>query len=263
MYKKYRHHKVHRKNWVVFSLLFLSASLLTTGLASFVVAQTKKNNQQGEVKVGVVNDTHVHFSNLEFVSDLTGPDGATYKNLITFDADANDNSGRVQHDTGFGREHRKVTLTGKVGPMTYINTCTYQLSIPQSVQDAIDIGYIELARSDGGKYDASKDYILAPQDIQTSKPSEEDAKKDEAAFSITCGFNWGKYFNNVNPCFYYDDKSDDGGGNKSDDEVVKEMNEFRRIRYYGKNSDTQLPTDSSSLPKLEFKITLTAKTSLS
>lgn len=260
MYKKYRHHKVHRKNWVVFSLLFLSASLLTTGLASFVVAQTKKNNQQGEVKVGVVNDTHVHFSNLEFVSNLPGQDGATNKNLITFDADANDNSGRVQHDTGFGREHRKVTLTGKVGPMTYINTCTYQLSIPQSVQDAIDIGYIELARPDGGKdYDPSKDYILAPRAITTSKPDE----KDEAEFSITCGFNWGSFFNKKNPCHYYDDHGDKDGGNKSDDEVVKEMNEFRRIRYYGKNSDAQLPTDSSSLPKLEFKITLTAKTRLS
>ena len=261
MYKKYRHHKVHRKNWVVFSLLFLSASLLTTGLASFVVAQTKKNNQQGEVKVGVVHDTHVYFDKLEFYDP--NENDSSYYNRLTFDADANDNSGRVQHDTGFGKEHRLVYLKGKVGPMTYINACTYQLTIPQSVQDAIDLGYIEPARPDDGKYDASKDYILAPQDIQTSNPSEEDAKQDEAPFSIRVGFKWGKLFNNQNPCLYYDDKdSKDGGGYKSDEQVVAERNEFRRVRYCGKDPSNQLPSDSSEL-KLEFKITLTAKTRLS
>ena len=83
------------------------------------------------------------------------------------------------------------------------------------------------------------------------------------SFSVTCGFRWGKFFNYVNPCFYYDDKSEHGGASKSDKEVVDERNEFRRVMYYGKNSTEQIPEDNTQLPKLEFTITLTAKTSLS
>ena len=113
---------------------------------------------------------------------------------------------------------------------------------------------------DGGDYDASKDYIKAPRDLVTGKA---DAKTDEASFSVTCGFRWGKFFNYVNPCFYYDDTSEHGGASKSDKEVVDERNEFRRVRYYGKDSTAQIPEDNTQLPKLEFTITLTAKTSLS
>lgn len=261
MYKKYKHHKVHHKNWVIFALVFISTSLVTSGLATFVVAQAKKNEEQGEVKVGVVNDTHVHFADLEFAYDENKKDDVLYKDKITFDADENDTSGRVQHDTSFGKEHRTVTLTGKVGPRTYINTCTYQFIIPQSVQDAIDAEYIQLAMPDGGDYDASKDYIKAPRDLVTGKA---DTEHDEASFSVTCGFRWGKFFNYENPCFYYDDNtSEHGGASKSDKEVVDERNEFRRVMYYGKNSTEQIPEDNSKLPKLEFTITLTAKTSLS
>lgn len=261
MYKKYKHHKVHHKNWVIFALVFISTSLVTSGLATFVVAQAKKNEEQGEVKVGVVNDTHVHFADLQFSYDKDKKDDELYKDKITFDADENDNSGRVQHDTGYGKEHRTVTLTGKVGPRTYINTCTYQFSIPQSVQDAIDAKYIQLIMPDGGDYDASKDYVKAPRDLVTGKA---DTEHDEASFSVTCGFRWGKFFNYENPCFYYDDNtSEHGGASKSDKEVVDERNEFRRVRYYGKDSTAQIPEDNSKLPKLEFTITLTAKTSLS
>ena len=196
MYKKYKHHKVHHKNWVIFALVFISTSLVTSGLATFVVAQAKKNEEQGEVKVGVVNDTHVHFADLQFSYDPNKKDDELYKDKITFDADENDNSGRVQHDTVYGKEHRTVTLTGKVGPRTYINTCTYQFSIPQSVQDAIDAEYIQLIMPDGGDYDASKDYIKAPRDLVTGKA---DTEHDEASFSVTCGFRWGKFFNYENP----------------------------------------------------------------
>lgn len=260
MYKKYRNHKIHHKNWVIFTLVFVTTSLLTSGLATFVVAQTKKHEDQGQVNIGVVNDTHVHFSNLEFAYDAKKENDVLFKDRISFDADPKDNSGRVQHDSDkLGREHRTVTLTGKVGPMTYINSCTYQFTIPQHVQDAIDRNYIELARPDGEKYDASKDYILAPRDIVTSKPD----SNDEATFSVTCGFNWGSFFNYKNPCHYYDDYGDKDGGNKSDEQVVKERTEFRRVRYYGKDYKGEVATDRSKLPELKFTITLTAKTRLS
>ena len=260
MYKKYKHHKVHHKNWVIFALVFISTSLVTSGLATFVVAQAKKNEEQGEVKVGVVNDTHVHFADLQFSYDPDKKDDELYKDKITFDADETDNSGRVQHDTVYGKEHRTVTLTGKVGPRTYINTCTYQFSIPQSVQDAIDAEYIQLAMPDGGDYDASKDQIQAPKDLVTGKA---DTEHDEASFSVTCGCRWAKFFNYENPCFYYDDTKEHGGASKSDKEVVDERNEFRRVRYYGKDSTAQILEDNTQLPELKFTITLTAKTSLS
>ena len=91
MYKKYKHHKVHHKNWVIFALVFISTSLVTSGLATFVVAQAKKNEEQGEVKVGVVNDTHVHFADLQFSYDPNKKDDELYKDKITFDADENEN----------------------------------------------------------------------------------------------------------------------------------------------------------------------------
>lgn len=250
MLKKKRY-KIHhyRNNWVIFSLIFVSVGLMTSGLAAFVVSQTKKSQQQGKVDIGVVNDINVHFSALKFVR---GEDELDTDN-ITFDADPNDKEGRIQHD-GVGSENLQVTLIGNVGPTQYINACTYQLIIPQSVKDAIDAGYIQVYRPNNAKYEASKDYTLGPQPINYAQTS------GDASFSLTVGFNWGPSFNGINPSLYYDDKSEGGGASISDAEVINQRKQFRKVMYYGKDYTGEV--DSANLPELKFTISLMAKTAL-
>lgn len=233
---------------------------MTTGLASFVVSQSKKKEQQGEVNIGVVSDTHVHFRDLEFTYDPNKQNDILFKDRIAFDADPNDKEGRIQRDNDSNsREHLTVILTGKVGPVTYINNCTYQFCVPQSVQDAIDAEYIELYRPDGSAYDVSKDYIASPQPLSYSKKG--DAEYDEASFSLTIGFKWGSYFNYRNPSHYYDE--DIKGKEVSDSDVVLQRKEFRKTMYYGKDYQDPLPDDVKDLPNLTFSINLVAKTRLS
>ena len=251
MLKKKRY-KIHhyRNNWVIFSLIFVSVGLMTSGLAAFVVSQTKKSQQQGKVDIGVVNDINVHFSDLKFVR---GKDELLDTDNITFDADPNDKDGRIQHD-GVGSENLTFTLEGKVGPTQYINACTYQLIIPQSVKDAIDAGYVQVYRPNNAKYEASKDYTLSPQPINYAQTS------GDASFSLTVGFNWGVFFNYDNPSLYYDDKSEKGGASISDAEVINQRKQFRKVMYYGKDYTGEV--DSANLPELKFTISLMAKTAL-
>lgn len=220
-----------------------SVALVSSGSAMWMLTLKAMGEKTGNVYIGVVTDAKVVFSDVAF------QDGC---DRISFDAAPDDSEGRVRYD-GSNGEHLTVTLTGKLNSYTFVNYCTYQLSVPESIQTAIDKGYIALNTGDN-KYDSNLDYIKNPREFTLTPILNEGVDTGIASFSVTVGFIWGEYFKGLNPSIYYDSNL---VSSKTIEQITSEFNEFRRIMY-GYPEDTAVP---NNVDDLQFTVTLTALTS--
>ena len=219
--------------------IFASASIVTSGVAAFVISLAGARAVDGEVHVAIVNDVNVRFEDLAF----DGSDDLGAK--ICFDAEKDDQYGRFFYidDDHHTYEHLKVTLTGKVLPVRYVKDVTLQLFVSTEyneevnpILDAIELGYLELAtwapENTAPSQLAAYDYLDHAVVIPLGDTDPED---DSKPFAITFGFNWGRKFAYMNPAHYFDDDAAGGGpAYYSDDQVFDEMAKFVRCLHYGK-----------------------------
>ncbi len=221
-----------------------SVALVSSGSAMWMLTLKAMGEKTGNVYVGVVTDAKVVFSDVEFTDKC---------NRISFDAAVDDSEGRVRYD-GSNGEHLTVTLTGKLNAYNFVKYCTYQLTVPESIQKAIDIGYIAL-NTGGDKYDSNLDYIKSPQEFTlTGIKNEDGTDSGIASFSVTVGFIWGEYFKGLNPSIYYDSNLVES---KTIEQITSEFNQFRRTMYGYADGET-VPNNVNDL---QFTVTLTALTS--
>lgn len=231
--------------------IFGGIALISSGSAAWVLSLKAIKDGRGNVNIGVVNDTKVNFSDVEFVGKDTDPD----YNRISFDADKNDVSGRIRYD-GSNGEHLSVTIKGVINSYRYVTSLSYTLSIPESVKNAISEEYILV--DTGETYSEALDPTINPQRFSASTIKDEEGNDTgSASFFVTLGFKWGKKFGYMNPSLYYDqEEMIKEYPNLSD--VTSEINEFRRIMY-GYSKGESVPTNPKDL---EFTVTLTASTAL-
>ena len=248
--------------------IFASASILSSGVAAFVISLAANRLKDGEVHIAVVNDVNVRFEDLAF--DGSDDLGAKF----CFDADEEDHYGRFFYidDDHHTHEHLRVTLTGKVLPVRYVKDVTLQLFSHTEyneeidpIRDAIEEGYIELYTWAPGNVAPSQlaayDYMDHPVVIPLGEVDETD---DSKSFAVTFGFRWGKKFAYENPARYYDDDAAGGGPSYfSDAEVVDEMARFVRCLHYGKeymDLDKELPEGYEENDSSPISFTVQLKT---
>lgn len=247
-----------KKLILALSSLLVGVSVLSVGFAAFIITVTSSKKGDGNVHIGNINDSTVHFNNIVFDnSDIDDTENYNpYYNQIRFDAD-DDGKGRVYANAD-SKENLVVSISGLVGPYSYIDKLTYQLVVPSGVKDALDAGYISLLND--------VDCVSSPKNLTRGEPNAEGM----SAFQVNIGFKWGAYFNYENPARYYDDSTAisgndnascfnygvDNGAAISDKNVEDEMKEFRKTMYYGKDYEGEI--DDDTLPTLEFTVNFVA-----
>lgn len=231
--------------------IFGGVALISSGSAAWVLSLKAIKDGRGNVNIGVINDTKVSFSDVEFVGKGSDPD----YNRISFDADKDDDSGRIRYD-GSNGEHLSVSIKGVVNSYRYVTSLSYDLTIPESVKDAIAKGYIMV--NTGDTYSEALDPTLHPQRFIATKIKDKYGNDTgDASFLVTVGFNWGVKFGYINPSLYYDQEE----MVKKYPElstVTEEINEFRRVMY-GYSEGETVPENPRDI---EFTVTLMADTSL-
>ena len=227
----------NRRMFALGALLFLSIGLVSTGFAAFVMSKGATKDIGGNIQVGTVTDGSVKIDNLKFEGD---------KNTILFEAKENDEQGEVKWDknnpTQF--ENLKVTLTGEVSPVTYVEKLTINMSSEhEGIQAAADAGYIELPECWG------VDTVIV------ENPTNGD-DNPVYTFSYTIEFKWGSKFGGQNPSVFLDlPTAKDGTSAYSYEEKKAIMKDFKKTIYAMDDTATEEDIFEMSDP-LPFKAVL-------
>lgn len=211
--------------------LFASVALISTGFASWIISAGSKDTTDGDVTVGVVQDSSVEI----LINETTDSLGNVLDRKFMFEPKKDDLSGRVQYD-GTNFEILSITVSGTVKNAHFITSSSIKMEVPESVKDAATQGYIVLPAC---VTDTGVALSLTDTDDDTVK-----------TFTYEIAFTWGEKFNFTNPGEYYD--IDSVGKTISDADVKTELENFRKAMLgtkYGTTDET-----------LDFVVTVEAKT---
>lgn len=237
----------YKRKVILFGLiLFVSIALISTGLAAWLMSNGTSKEPSGNVGVGVVLDANLDITKLDIykLEEYLDPKTGTWatketkvgdlENLNTFSFSFNsklsDNVGRV-HYAGDenGPESIVMIIKGIVMPKDVLNDVTISLVLPESVQKAVDAGYIELP-------ECAKKPIVLTEANGKLKPVE--GSNVSMSFEYTIEFKWGASFGGMNPGLYYDSLNDSA----YDIDQAKEDLQKLRAYMYGYEYD---PSESN------------------
>ena len=212
----------YKRKVILFGVLvFMSIALISTGFAAWVMSTNSKNDDaQGNVTVGVVKDASLTISNVAFIS---------INEDFTFEPLATDNSGRVRFDGAGDKlfEQLEIEVTGKIAPIEFLGKLKVELFIPESVKKAADAGYIVLP--DCATWNETINGEVKKQGAVREINGWDVNGTGEWTFTFKIAFEWGTKFGGQNPGVYYDEDPD---GILIDDETCKkELQDFRAILY--------------------------------
>lgn len=209
--KKLTRRAYNRKIMMFGAAIFMSIAMISTGFAAWLISSVENANATAPVTVATISDEVVKVT----VDQWTLKEDSTTEyewsgKILSFDADAADTKdAREQNekrdviyysdkDGGEG-EQLVLEITGTVsnsGSLNEAKPLTVEVLLPQSLADAIRLGY--LATPAG--YDANTRTITKDITALTDKVTTDNLKEYDA--SIT--FAWGSFFKEVNPCYFYD-----------------------------------------------------------
>lgn len=229
--------KSYRRKLILFgAAIFMSLALTATGFAAFILSQDAKVGADGSVQVGAVTESNIEITPIVFVDD---------DKQFEFEPQEGDTSGRVRND-GENFEDLDLTLTWTIKNYGIVNQVTIDFYIPESIENAINAGYITLAGSGLTKVGGPVTPELPDENIEgnfylyqyivptgivangenadktvswvyTAATQTADAKVD---FTLTLKFAWGTAFKGDNPGIYFD-KLYDGDTNKEFGKNIK------------------------------------------
>lgn len=167
----------YKRKIILFGVIvFMSIALISTGFATWVMSQEKKQSTSGNVTVGAVTE-----GNIEVILDpLTVKD-------FKFEPKESDTTGRVRND-GTNFESLTVTVTGTIKNTQFLKEATIKMNVKDAVKQAETAGYIILPEC------ANSEVVLTLTESGTN----------EKKFSYNITFKWGSKFGGENPGEYYD-----------------------------------------------------------
>lgn len=206
----------NRRIFTFGTLVFLSAALMSTGFATWIMSKDASQNQTGNVTMGTITDGEVSFKEINFSAQD-----------FAFEPAKDDESGEVIWN-GTDSENLTITITGKVSPAKYIGSLTVNLE----AKDAVKTNLMKAAglNPETGEVDSSlNQYIILPECFNTVKTLEKTTHytdaNDERTFTYNVSFGWGTYFGKKNPSIYLDENT------FSYDEKKEMLVEFKRTLY--------------------------------
>ena len=247
--------KSYKRNIIVFGLmLFMGIALISTGFAAWVLSQDTSHESGGNVEVGIVSDNELKITDLKYYTVYNGAEASDNVEISAselsykFEPTEDDVNGRVKND---GENYEQLTLyiVGKIGPMNFIDDFNVALTfdLTDQVKTAVDAGYIELPEyaKEGGVNIMEDGVILDTLSI-----------KEDGTFVIKVAFEWGAYFNYMNPGEYYDETD---AGKAVEYSAMKAALQNLRSSVYGSTYDEDGVEQGGTAPKFTIKITVTAK----
>lgn len=196
--------------------IFLSAVLIITGVAIWLLFSALSTSAGGGVTVGEVATSPLSFSAL-MIDGEDVVDGEAKGAGFIFDAQVGDDYGRVTYgNSGKSGEKLSINVAGVIVNAQQLAKFSYTLEMPQGVKDAAAKGYVDISDF----YDAQTGKVkevavsLSQDGVMVS---ENGVTVWRFNFSIT--IKWGYMFNYTNPGVYYDE---DEQGLKVPDETVTE-----------------------------------------
>ena len=227
----------YKRKIIVFGLLvFMSIALISTGFAAWIMSQEAKVENEGNVSVGVVDDSRITFENLKYdlvIVDYEGNElsGDAYSNAtqaglnFLFEPRHGDSTGNIQWDKNDTNcEIMKLHVSGYITNLTLLKDgkFTVNLVVTEGVHNCLTKNFIQL-----------KDFANPVKDDQTGlyTYTREIAPASNGTFDYYVEFVWGSVFNGENPA-----KSTDAEGITNDelDVIKKNLEEFRAylLGYY-------------------------------
>lgn len=248
--KKYTR-KHYNKKLIAFGLsLFMGIGITSTGFAAWVMSRDAEEQATDGVNVAIIEDASVEITLWKWV---TSGEGETPTRVVLTERNENDklildddfsfdsikgDKGRLRADEN-ANEDLIVTVNGTVVTNGVGYDLTATLELPENIQAAIEKGYISLK----GNYLTGEKVNLVT------------VNENNSDFTIVLEFEWGKYFNNMNPCLYYD--KDPTGMAVSNTDMEAQMLEFRKTMLGLTDSDDSLKTYAG-----DFTLTLSATPSV-
>ena len=199
-----------RKAIIFGVMIFMSIALISTGFAAWIISTNAKNQQNGNIEVGVVTEKNIKIEDVKFKDN---------KKSFIFEPKESDNTGRVRNDK-INFESLSVTIEGKITNVEYLNTLMITLNLPTTLSTAAS---------------ATKNYIVLPE--CASSAQEVTVNRETGAFSYTITFEWGSAFKGQNPGEYYDNTDASQGGSSVDDTTMTDTLKDLRTTIYGKNTE--------------------------
>ncbi len=251
-----------RKAIIIGSIAFSLIALTATGLAAFVLSASSESTPQGGLHVGIVDTKAIKIN-----VDDAGGDGAMPKDdkyIIDFDPKKDDNSGRIRWDNQ-NYERLSNTVTGNIDPASVLSTSKVTAKLTMGSYDSSTATWTDNeAMMTNFKNAASgeKQYIVLPDcfDNEVELTTNNDnykltyrSEKDICDFSITFSFNWGSFFNGMNPGNYYDD--DEEGKAISDKQMQEDMAAFQKALFGEREAEADLA--------ISYKLTIKVDTTSS
>ena len=227
----------YKRKIIVFGLLvFMSIALISTGFAAWIMSQEAKVENEGNVSVGVVDDSRITFENLKYELEINDYEGnkltgdaynkATAAGLnFLFEPRHGDSTGNIQWDKNDANcEIMKLNVSGYITnlPLLKDGKFTVNLVVTEGVHNCLTKNFIQL-----------KDFAYASKDEQTSlyTYTREITPEANGTFAYSVEFEWGSVFASENPA-----KSTDRDGitNTELDVIKKNLEEFRAylLGYY-------------------------------
>lgn len=213
--RKLTRRSYNRKLLVFGASMFMAVAMMSTGFAAWVMSSVTNADVDAPVHVGVVTDASMEITVDQWV------DGAWTGGTLTFDALEND-LGRVYAGEGSVGENLSFLISGKVTNAQALGTLTVAITLPSSLKNAIDAGYLKAVDADN--------YSNGVITYTVNGDSLEFSEGTTKTFAYTLELAWGDFFGNKNPAIFYDSEEDfrDDVAGKSipDDQVKTEMNAF-------------------------------------
>lgn len=219
---------------------FLGVSLVSTGFASWIMSSGTEADMNGNVSIGVIEESNLSFGEITFLNDVT---------TISFDAQKDDNSGDIKWDKS-NFENLSVEFTTTISPAIYLDDVSIVMSVPQSVMDAANANYIVLpgcsyvkkigenaeetteeVLASGVAFNLIEDGKVVATDGENGIKSKITYDEEKDTFTIVCTitFKWGTAFGGKNPSIFLDDFENNGG---LDYKTKRELlYSFRRMIY--------------------------------
>ncbi len=218
--------KSYKKALTIGIATFSAVALIATGTAAFILMTGGSDSLEGSATVGEVEDNSI-------VVDAYIGDPGTNSFSYTFDAAANDTTGRVQWN-GTNSESLINTITVSIKPaegaditQEEINTgysLSYTVEVVATGDEATTFAkYVTTKGASSETTATGKEFLQLTSGTLTGNLSNEDLISVGASNAIamptetnttttfSVNFAWGSYFNYQNPSLYYDDNGTSGG----------------------------------------------------
>lgn len=267
--------KSHNRKVIVFAVsLFMAVSLISVGMAAWVMSAVSNVEATSPVKVAIVSDASLVVT-VDQWTKLEGSANYTWdaEEVLSFDAPAGD-TGRVRANAD-SKEKLTMTISGKVTNANTLKGLKITITLPNEIVKAIQEGYIQIvdpataASSNPTVLSLTGNQLIVGSDeganIDTVLAWDADADEDYGTFSYTLTFAWGEYFAGMNPALFYDNtdptktvnRGNEGaaitGAAIPNDQMKTEMNTFRDTLAGGYGSGTTL------LPEYNAGVTYTGQ----